>query len=252
MKQEGENDIVNLVRCAWAGSQRYGALVWSGDVFSDFKTFRRQLCAGLSMGMAGIPWWTTDIGGFHGGNPDSHEFRELIARWFAWGTFCPVMRLHGDRAPSGTPVLRKDGSVSLFTGRDNEIWSFGETLYPILKQYIEFRELIRPYTRLLMEQSHIDGDPIMRTLFYEFPEDKNCWDIKDEYMYGSDVLVAPVLYANAEQREVYLPSGATWTCIHTGEIYIGGQTITVKTPISVIPVFLKNELHGDWIGKLPH
>ena len=99
MKAEGQENIINLIRCAWAGSQRYGALVWSGDIHSSFSSFRNQLAAGLNMGIAGIPWWTTDIGGFHGGNPEDPEFRELLVRWFEWGTFCPVMRLHGDREP---------------------------------------------------------------------------------------------------------------------------------------------------------
>ena len=93
MRAEGQEQVVNLVRCAWAGSQRYGALVWSGDIHSSFESLRHQLAAGLNMGIAGISWWTTDIGGFHGGNPDDPEFQELFVRWFQWGTFCPVMRL---------------------------------------------------------------------------------------------------------------------------------------------------------------
>ena len=110
--------------CAWAGSQRYGALVWSGDIHSDWESFRKQLCAGLNMGIAGIPWWTTDIGGFIGSNPKDPAFRQLLVRWFQWGTFCPVIRLHGDRVPH-TPVIRKDGSCSKHTGAGNEVWSFG-------------------------------------------------------------------------------------------------------------------------------
>ena len=95
----GQNDIVNLIRCAWAGSQRFGTLVWSGDIASSWDSFRNQVCAGLNMGMAGISWWTTDIGGFHGGNPTEEGFRELMVRWFQYGAFCPVMRLHGDCEP---------------------------------------------------------------------------------------------------------------------------------------------------------
>ena len=99
MKAEGQENVINLLRCAWAGSQKYGALVWSGDIHSSFSSLRNQLAAGLNMGLAGIPWWTTDIGGFHGGNPADPEFRELLIRWFEYGTFCPVMRLHGYREP---------------------------------------------------------------------------------------------------------------------------------------------------------
>lgn len=99
MEESGQKNIVNLLRCAWAGSQKYGAIVWSGDIASSWSSFRNQLAAGLNMGIAGIPWWTTDIGGFHGGDPDDEAFRELFVRWFQWGAFCPVMRLHGDREP---------------------------------------------------------------------------------------------------------------------------------------------------------
>ena len=106
MTAAGQSNVVNLLRCAWAGSQRYGALVWSGDIASSWGVFRCQLAAGLNMGMAGIPWWTTDIGGFHGGDPNDEKFRELFVRWFQWGTFCPVMRLHGDREPKQPQVRR--------------------------------------------------------------------------------------------------------------------------------------------------
>ena len=115
-RKAGMETAVNLIRCAWAGSQRYGALVWSGDIHSDWETFRKQLCAGLNMGIAGIPWWTTDIGGFSGGNPDDPAFRQLLVRWFQWGTFCPVMRLHGDRVPQ-TPLTHSDGSPPCPRGR---------------------------------------------------------------------------------------------------------------------------------------
>ena len=96
-KESGQEDIVNLVRCAWLGSQKYGALVWSGDNISTYEDFRKQICAGLHMGLCGIPWWTTDIGGFHGGVTEDPDFQELLVRWFQFGTFCPVMRIHGTR-----------------------------------------------------------------------------------------------------------------------------------------------------------
>ena len=121
----GQQDIVNLVRCAWVGSQRYGALVWSGDIWSSYEDFRKQLCAGLHMGLAGIPWWTTDIGGFHGGNVESDDFKELLIRWFQFGTFCPVMRLHGLRMP-GEKIFYRRGVEREWTGADNEVWSYGE------------------------------------------------------------------------------------------------------------------------------
>ena len=170
MEEEGQENIVNLLRCAWAGSQKYGALVWSGDIASSFSSMRNQLAAGLNMGMAGIPWWTTDIGGFHGGDPDDPAFRELFVRWFQWGTFCPVMRLHGDREPR-QPQFGTTGGAACCSGAANEVWSYGEEVYKICVKYMRMREEMREYTRELMRETHETGAPVMRTLFYEFPEE---------------------------------------------------------------------------------
>ncbi|KAE8307157.1 putative glycosyl hydrolase [Aspergillus transmontanensis] len=232
MEAEGQKNIVNLLRCAWAGSQKYGALVWSGDIASSWSSFRNQLAAGLNMGLAGIPWWTTDIGGFHGGNPDDPAFRELFTRWFQWGTFCPVMRLHGDREPKpeGQPTA---------SGSDNEVWSYGEEIYEICKKYINIREELRDYTRSLMKEAHEKGSPVIRTLFYEFPEDKTAWDIETEYMYGSKYLVVPVLEAGQREITAYLPSGASWKLWGEDKVYEGGKTVEVACPIETMPVFVR-------------
>ncbi|MBO4298738.1 MAG: glycoside hydrolase family 31 protein [Clostridia bacterium] len=235
MIQAGQENPVNLVRCAWAGSQRYGALVWSGDIMSDWTYFRRQLCAGLSMGAAGIPWWTTDIGGFHAGNPQDPNFRELLIRWFQWGCYCPVMRLHGDRQPA-QPVYRKDGARALNSGSDNEVWSFGEEAYPILVKYMRRREELRPYVRSLMKEAHEAGAPLLRGMYYEFPDDENCALLRDQYMFGAQLLVAPVMTPGARSRGVYLPRG-TWRNADTGELISGGRRIDVSAPLEVIPVF---------------
>ncbi len=249
MTKEGQQNIINLVRCAWAGSQRYGALVWSGDIHSSYEDFRKQVCAGLHMGLCGIPWWTTDIGGFHGGDPKDEGFRELLVRWFQYGTFCPVMRLHGDRKPT-TKLYGKGGRPALFTGSDNEVWSFGGETYDILKKYMHIRERMRSYTRELMKQAHEKGTPVMRTMFYEFPEDEKCWELKDQYMYGSDILVAPVVYENMVSREVYLPKGAVWTNLHDGKEVEGGQAVFVKAPLDVIPVFTRDSRKSEWVGEI--
>jgi len=249
MEAEGQKNIVNLIRCAWAGSQRYGALVWSGDIHSSFEDFRKQIVAGLHMGMAGIPWWTTDIGGFAGGNPDDPRFRELLIRWFQWGTFCPVMRLHGDRRPSSS-VIKKDGTRCVNTGANNEVWSFGEEAYEILVKYLNLRETLRDYTRQLMKEAHEKGAPVMRPLFYEFYNDEKVWNIKDEYMYGPDILVAPVVCEGKTEREVYLPKGAVWTEARSGRQFEGGQNVVADAPISVIPVFLRDGKQDYLIGKI--
>ncbi len=238
-RANGQKEIVNLIRCAWVGSQKYGALVWSGDIFSSYEDLRKQICAGLHMGLAGIPWWTTDIGGFHGGVTEDEGFRELLIRWFQFGTFCPVMRIHGSRLPF-TPIVNKAGEVREKTGADNEIWSFGEEAYPVLRKFIGIRERMRDYTRELMRQAHEKGSPVMRTLFYEFPEDSACWDITDSYMFGSDILVAPVVYEGARSRKVYLPKGAEWVQAGSGRRYEGGQSYEIDAPIETLPVFLRD------------
>ena len=238
-KKNGQEDVLNLVRCAWAGSQQYGALIWSGDIHSTYQDFRNQIVAGLQMGLSGIPWWTTDIGGFHGGNIYDKDFQELLIRWFQFGAFCPVMRLHGNRLPR-TPLYKANGEETEGTGADNEIWSYGEENYQIMKKFIEIREMMRDYTRSLMAEAHETGAPVMRTMFYEFPEDTRTWELDTQYMYGSDILAAPIVEPHAMSRKVYLPSGCTWTNAHTGEILQGGQWIEAEASIDTIPVFLRD------------
>lgn len=239
MKAEGQENIINLLRCAWAGSQKYGALVWSGDIHSSFASLRNQLAAGLNMGIAGISWWTTDIGGFHGGDPKDPAFQELLVRWFEYGTFCPVMRLHGYREPLKEP-MGTIGGAACVSGADNEVWSFGDENYEILKKYLDLRERMKPYITELMNDAHQNGTPVMRPMFYDFPKDQKAWEVEDQYMFGGDVLVAPVLYENMRHREVYLPEGNQWKHYWTGKIYQGGQALTVDAPMENIPVFVRN------------
>lgn len=241
LKQEGETEIMSLVRCAWAGSQKYGVLTWSGDIYSSFRSMREQLQAGLSMGMAGIPWWTSDIGGFLGGDIKDPAFRELLVRWFAWGAFCPVFRMHGERSPWHEREQEfRNGVRQLTSGQDNEVWSFGEDNYEILKKYLFIRENLRPYVRQCMKDASETGAPVMRPLFYDFPEDKASWQVEDSYMFGPDLLVSPVMEAGAVTREIYLPAGAVWTDAYTGEIYEGGQKVTVPAPLDIIPVMIRD------------
>lgn len=239
MKQEGQENIINLVRCVWAGSQRYGALAWSGDIHSSFEVLSKQVRAGLNMAIAGIPWWTTDIGGFHGGNPDDPTFRECIIRWFQYGVFCPVFRLHGDRSPMQKPIGTSGGG-QCHSGAANEVWSYGEEAYEIFKSYLHLRERLRPYIQELMVQAHQKGTPPMRPLFYDFPEDKKTWDVDDQYMFGPDILVAPILKEGVRDRTIYLPTGATWKDPYTGEKHEGGQSINVEAPLERIPLLLRN------------
>ena len=239
MKAEGQENIINLLRCAWAGSQRYGALVWSGDIKSSFPSMKNQVAAGLNMGLAGIPWWTTDIGGFFGANVNDPAFHELLIRWFQYGCFCPVMRLHGYRWPL-MPQYGTTGGASCVSGSPNEVWSYGEQVYGILSDYLRLRERMRPYVTGLMQQAHEKGTPVMRPVFYDFPADSACWTVESEYMFGPDVLVVPVTEEGCRTVHVYLPAGARWTNAWTGECFDGGQWITAEAPIEQIPLFTRD------------
>jgi len=231
MQAEGEQDFLFLCRSGWAGSQRFGAAIWSGDIPSTFPSLRAQVKAGLNMAMSGIPWWTTDIGGFRGGDPTSPDFQQLIVRWFQFGAFCPIFRLHGHRLPN----------TDDFNGAANEVWSFGEPAYQIIKKYMLLRERIRPY---IMEQMAIateTGLPPMRPLFIDYPCDSVCYQIDDEYLFGSDLLVAPVLDADVKTRNVYLPADTTWRDAWTDQVYDGGQWLSVEAPLERIPLFLRGD-----------
>ncbi|WP_062201439.1 glycoside hydrolase family 31 protein [Demequina salsinemoris] len=234
---------INLVRCAWAGSQRYGALVWSGDIHSSWTDFRRQITAAIHMGIAGIPWFTTDIGGFHGGNIEDPEFRELLIRWFQFGAFCPVMRLHGDRQP-GEQVSAADGGHRMGSGAPNELWSYGEEVYEILAAYVHLREDLRPYVRETMRQAHEHGQPVLRAMFHDFPDDAVCWDLADQFMLGDDVLVAPVTEPGARARKVYLPEGVQWRGLHDGSVHEGGAWVETDAPLEAIPVYARGSGSG--------
>ncbi len=232
MKETGTNEIINLCRSGWAGSQRYGAAIWSGDIMSDWETFRGQIKAGLNIMMSGIPWWTTDIGGFHSGNIEDPDFREMLVRWFQYGVFCPLFRLHGVREPK--PEDAQGG-----TGADNEIWSFGDENYPILRKLIETRERMRPYIMDQMKLASDKGTPPMRPLFFDYPDDETLYTIEDEFLFGPDIVAAPVIYPGATERKVYLPKGAAWYDAWTGEKMESGVWFTTKAPLDTIPVYLR-------------
>jgi alpha-D-xyloside xylohydrolase len=244
MKADGK-ELVSLVRCAWAGSQRYGALLWSGDVGSSFEYLRIQLAAGLNAGMAGLPWWCSDIGGFLGGYCDDPRFRELLVRWFQFGTFNPIMRLHGNRKPE-QPQFGTTGGAECLSGAPNEVWSFGDEVYEICKKYLVIRERLRPYIMGYMKEAHEKGTPVMRPLFYDAPEDAASWEVEDQFMFGSDILVAPVFYDGQRSRSVYLPSGKRWKNVWTGEVYDGGQSVNADAALDEIPLFVIN---GSKIDK---
>ena len=234
MKEMGRDDIVTLSRCAYLGAQKFGSLVWSGDIPSTFQSLKAQIQSGLNMSVCGIPWWTTDIGGFHGARTDDPDFHRLYIRWFEYGCFCPVMRLHGNRNPQ-----EGYGAEQIGSGSDNEIWSFSDEAYEISKKYIFLRERLRDYIRVQMKKAHEDGTPVMRPVFYDFPTDPESWNVEDAYLFGPDLYVAPVMEDHVTERKVYLPAGTAWFNAWTGEKYEGGQKVTVAAPMDTIPVFVK-------------
>jgi alpha-D-xyloside xylohydrolase len=241
LRASGEDDVLLLCRSAWAGSQRYGAAVWSGDIESTFEALAAQIPAGLNMGISGIPWWTTDIGGFRSGDPATPYFRELVVRWFQFGAFCPLFRLHGVREPG--PLV---GSGQ--TGAPNEVWSFGEDAYELIREQLSLREALRPYVMDQMATASATGVPPMRALFLEFPDEAPAWEVSDQFMLGPDVLVAPVTAEGARERDVYLPTSASWLDAWTGEPVAETGWVTAAAPLERIPVYLRG---GGSLTVLP-
>lgn len=238
MKALDRGPVVNLLRCGWAGSQKYGNVIWSGDIPSTFEAFYDQLQCGLNMGLAGIPWWTTDIGGFMTDDASDPDFRQLLIRWYQFAVYSPVLRMHGDRGPHNIPSLdgRDWGGGYLHTGQPNELWSYGEENYAIMKKYYDVRIAMQDYIKSLYREAHENGSPLLRAMFYEFPGDEKCWELQDQYMFGSRYLVAPIFRLNQFCREVYLPDGQ-WRLTSTGEVFQGGQTISADAPLAYMPVF---------------
>jgi alpha-D-xyloside xylohydrolase len=234
MRAGGYPEVISLVRSAWAGSQRYGAALWSGDIPTTFDSLAAQVRAGLNAAMSGIPWWTTDIGGFHGGDPSSEEFRELMIRWFQYAVFCPLLRMHGHRLPH-------EGAGAGHRGGPNELWSYGDEAYTVMRALVELRTRLTPYLLEQMDHATATGIPPMRPLFLEFPADPAAWEIEDQFLLGPDILVAPVTELGARKRSVYLPAGAEWTHTDTGCRYKGGDDVVVDAPLDRIPLFVRDD-----------
>jgi alpha-D-xyloside xylohydrolase len=235
---EGEKDFVLLVRAAWLGSQRFPMVMWSGDIPSTFESLRKQIKAGLNASLAGMVYWTTDIGGFYGGDPEDPGFRELIVRWFQFGVFCPIFRLHGFRKP----YLKDPRTCDVYelTGGPNEVWSFGDEAYKILRGLLILREMLKPYIIEQVKKASSEGIPVIRPIFIDYPEDLETYKVEDEYMFGPEILVAPVVEKGATSKHIYLPKEEKWIDINNGKEYSGGQWIDYKVTLETIPVFTKN------------
>ncbi len=238
----GETAPMTLGRSAWVGSQRLGGAVWSADIPSTFDSLRRQVTGGLNIAMSGIPYWTTDIGGFHGGDIDDPAFRELLVRWFQYGVFCPIMRLHGVRRQQINPPRSDDPGKAdpNHPTVPNEVWSYGQEVCDILSDQIRLRERLRPYIMEQMRRAQREGLPPMRPLFVDFPDDAKAWCVEDQFMFGPEVLVAPILSAGQRERSVYLPKGTSWRDAWTGQPFDGGGSLEAAAPLQRIPVFLSH------------
>ena len=213
-----------LTRSAFAGQQRNAATTWSGDVFSTFLAFRRQIPAGLNFALSGMPYWTTDIAGY--GPPlarNTHDpaYQELYTRWFEFGVFSPIFRTHGHRA-----------------NNENELFSYGPVT-PILIRYDRLRYRLMPYIYSLAWQVTDHDYTIMRPLVMDWRTDRNTWNIGDQFMFGPDLLVSPITHKGATSRSLYLPESPAWYDFWTGKKTAGGQHIEVSAPLDRIPLYVR-------------
>ena len=239
-RQDLDTRALILARDSYLGAQHNGTIFWSSDISGNWDTLKRQIPTGINFVASGMPYWSTDIGGwqylpaYH--KPDRpplldpsdarenighyDDYPELYVRWFEYGAFQPNFRSHGSRP-------------------QNEVWSYGKQAEPILAKYLHLRYQFMPYLYSLAHTTHETGAPFMRGLFMDFGNDPRVTDIGDEYMFGPALLVAPVTEQGRTSRDVYLPAGADWYNFWTSERVHGGQTIAVNAPIDIIPLFVR-------------
>lgn len=217
--------VVLLARSAFAGSQTYSVVAWSGDIDATWSVFHNQIVAGVNFSMSGIPYWTTDIGGFFlkkykKDANTSDEYNELYTRWFQYGAFCPIFRSHGTNSP-------------------REPWLFNPETEKILLKYTNLRYRLLPYIYATAWQVTANDYTMMRGLVMDFKDDQNVYEIEDQFMFGAFFMVCPVTAYKAAKRDVYLPKGADWFDYYTNKKYQGGQNIEADAPIDKMPLFVK-------------
>jgi alpha-D-xyloside xylohydrolase len=220
--ESNDKRVFILSRSAFAGSQRNAAAVWSGDINSDWVFLRKQIPAGLNYSVSGLPYWTTDIGGFVSGNPDDPSYRELFIRWFQFGTFNPILRVHGTRSTD-----------------QNELWSYGPDAQKILVSFDRLRYRLMPYIYSLAWKTTHESYTPMRPLVMDFRTDVRAANVGDQFMYGPAILVNPVTEPSAATRRLYLPA-TKWFDFWTGTSLDGGRTLEVAAPIDRIPLFVRS------------
>lgn len=206
-----------LCRSGASGMQRYGAANLSGDIINTFPTLANQIPVALNTGMSGVPYWGSDIGGCYQEVPATGE---LFARWFQFGAFCPIFRAHG------------------WIWREHLPWSHGPEVEAICRAYAELRYRLLPYTYTLAWQARERGLPLMRPLVLNYPHDARVWELGDQYLWGDDLLVAPVTRDGARAWSAYLPIGG-WFDFWTQERFEGGQGVQVDAPLDRLPLFVR-------------
>jgi alpha-D-xyloside xylohydrolase len=209
-----------LTRSAYAGQQRNAAVTWSGDIKGTWEVLQKQIPAGLNFCASGIPYWNTDIGGFFGGDPADPKYAELYTRWFQFGSFCPMFRVHGTNQPK-------------------EIWRFGDATQKILIACDQLRYHLLPYIYSVSWMVTHDGYTMMRPLVMDFRADANVFNITDQFMSGPALMACPVVHAGDKNRSVYFPEGTIWTDFWTGKNYDGGQKLETASPVEMMPLFVR-------------
>lgn len=222
-----------MARSAFPGQQRYGGTAWSGDIDAKWEVLEQQVGEGLNFSAAGLPYWNTDIGGFWGnilgqkdedGNLIDTEYRELFVRWFQYGAFCPIFRVHGTRAPK-------------------ELWRFLEYGYErefeILLYYDKLRYRMLPYIYSTAAAVTFEGASMIRALAMDFPEDSNVYDISGQFMFGPYIMAAPVTRCGAKNMNVYFPQNTDWYDFETNRIIKGGEYVNEELTLERMPLYVR-------------
>ncbi|HTN22255.1 MAG TPA: TIM-barrel domain-containing protein [Pelobium sp.] len=215
--------VTILTRSAFPGQQRYGTINWSGDIGGTWDSYKRQIVAGLNYALTGMPYWTTDIGGFFRPGQSQYtdeKYHDLLTRWFQWGAFNTIFRIHGYQS-------------------ETEPWKYGEKVENNMRTMLNLRYRLMPYIYSEGWQISKHNSTMMRPLVMDFQDDTTALAQPFEYMFGKSFLVAPVTKPGVAATDVYLPKATGWFNFWTGELFKGGQTINTPTPADKIPLFVK-------------
>ena len=237
--QRPNKRVYALNRNAYAGMQRYASFLWSGDIESRWETLKTHIPNAINTGLSGIPYWGTDIGGFV---PTEEYTGELYARWFQFAAFTPLFRSHGVDWRLHLPWGWNTGDIGFPETRTpfnpNPAELHNAAIEPICKKYLELRYQLMPYLYSAVHETCETGMPIIRALWLHYPDDSAAVARGDEYLYGRDILVAPVAEKGATSRSLYLPRG-TWLDYWTQEKLEGGREIIRKADLETIPLYIR-------------